>query len=82
MVAMPDAYLGEKSCVFVIRKDEQLRSVDLIRFLRERGLATYKIPDRIEFVSQFPKTSVGKVSKKQLRHDIAARLAMPHPHTP
>jgi 2,3-dihydroxybenzoate-AMP ligase len=82
MVAMPDAYLGEKSCVFVIRRDEQLRSVDLIRFLRERGLATYKIPDRIEFVNQFPKTSVGKVSKKQLRHDIAARLATPHPHTP
>lgn len=82
MVAMPDAYLGEKSCVFVIRKDEQLRSVDLIRFLRERGLATYKIPDRIEFVNQFPKTSVGKVSKKQLRHDIAARLATLHPHTP
>lgn len=81
MVAMPDAYLGERSCVFVIRRDEQLRSVDLIRFLRERGLATYKIPDRIEFVNQFPKTSVGKVSKKQLRHDIAARLAELHPHT-
>lgn len=82
MVAMPDAYLGEKSCVFVIRSNEQLRSLDLIRFLRERGLATYKIPDRIEFVSQFPKTSVGKVSKKQLRHDIAARLASVHPHSP
>lgn len=74
IVAMPDAHLGEKSCAFVIRRDERVRSVDLVRFLRERGLATYKIPDRIEFVAQFPKTPVGKVSKKQLRLDIEARL--------
>nr|WP_315429886.1 (2,3-dihydroxybenzoyl)adenylate synthase [uncultured Albidiferax sp.] len=75
IVAMPDDYLGEKSCAFVIRKDTSLRSMDLIRFLRECGLATYKIPDRIEFVAQFPKTGVGKISKKHLRQDIAIRLA-------
>ncbi|WP_373975489.1 (2,3-dihydroxybenzoyl)adenylate synthase [Chitinibacter sp. SCUT-21] len=75
VVAMPDAYLGEKSCAFVIRSDESVRGVDLIRFLRERGLATYKIPDRIEFLPQFPKTGVGKVSKKHLRALIAAQLA-------
>ena len=74
IVAMPDAHLGEKSCAFVIRRDSRVRAVDLIRFLRERGLATYKIPDRIEFVAQFPKTPVGKVSKKQLRQDITTRL--------
>lgn len=75
VVAMPDAYLGEKSCAFVIRRDDELRAVDLIRFLRGCGLATYKIPDRIEFVDRFPKTGVGKISKKQLRLDIEARLA-------
>lgn len=75
IVAMPDAYLGEKSCAFVIRKDPTVRSVDLIRFLRECGLATYKIPDRIEFVTQFPKTGVGKISKKHLRQQIETRLA-------
>ncbi|QZA78738.1 (2,3-dihydroxybenzoyl)adenylate synthase [Deefgea tanakiae] len=75
IVAMPDAYLGEKSCAFVIRNNDVVRSVDLIRFLRERGLATYKIPDRIEFVSQFPKTGVGKVSKKHLRAWIEAQLS-------
>ena len=75
IVAMPDAYLGEKSCAFVIRQDESVRGIDLIRFLRERGLATYKIPDRIEFLARFPKTGVGKTSKKHLRQDIEARLA-------
>lgn len=75
IVAMPDAYLGEKSCAFVIRKDDTVRGIDLIRFLRASGLAAYKIPDRIEFVAQFPKTGVGKISKKHLRQDIETRLA-------
>lgn len=75
IVAMPDVYLGEKSCAFVIPRDAAVRSIDLVRFLRERGLAAYKIPDRIEFVAQFPKTGVGKISKKHLRQDIEARLA-------
>lgn len=79
VVAMPDEHLGEKSCAFVIRRDQRVRGVDLVRFLRERGLATYKIPDRIEFVEQFPKTPVGKVSKKQLRLDIETRLAQTAP---
>lgn len=79
IVAMPDAHLGEKSCAFVIRRDERVRAVDLLRFLRERGLATYKIPDRVEFVEHFPKTPVGKVSKKQLRLDIETRLAQAAP---
>ncbi|WP_114968050.1 (2,3-dihydroxybenzoyl)adenylate synthase [Rhodoferax ferrireducens] len=75
IVAMPDAYLGEKSCAFVIRKNDTVRGIDLIRFLRECGLATYKIPDRIEFMTQFPQTGVGKTSKKHLRLEIEARLA-------
>jgi 2,3-dihydroxybenzoate-AMP ligase len=33
-------------------------------------LAAYKIPDRIEFITAFPQTSVGKVSKKALREMI------------
>jgi 2,3-dihydroxybenzoate-AMP ligase len=75
IVAMPDHYMGEKTCAFVIRKDDALRGIELIRFLRERGMATYKIPDRIEFVDRFPKTGVGKIDKKHLRRTIEERLA-------
>ncbi len=45
-----------------------------MRFLRGRGLAPYKIPDRVEFVDSFPQTGVGKVSKKALRAVIAGKL--------
>ncbi|UXI66615.1 (2,3-dihydroxybenzoyl)adenylate synthase [Tahibacter amnicola] len=74
LVAMPDAFLGEKSCAFVIAREASVRAVDLQRFLRSRGLADYKIPDRIEFVGQFPTTGVGKVNKRELREHIARRL--------
>jgi 2,3-dihydroxybenzoate-AMP ligase len=38
------------------------------------GIARFKMPARLEPVDRFPLTSVGKISKKDLRADIAARL--------
>jgi 2,3-dihydroxybenzoate-AMP ligase len=75
VVAMPDAFLGERSCAFVIpRGPVPPKGAEIIRFLRGRGLAPYKIPDRVEFVDSFPQTGVGKVSKKALRAAIAGKL--------
>ncbi|MFG3355926.1 (2,3-dihydroxybenzoyl)adenylate synthase [Streptomyces sp. NPDC048001] len=69
VVAEPDPYLGERSCAHVILRDgaEPVGAMALKSFLRGRGLAAYKIPDRIVFVDAFPTTGVGKVSKKDLR---------------
>ena len=74
VVAMPDAFLGERSCAFVIPRGPVPKGAEIIRFLRGRGLAPYKIPDRVEFVDSFPQTGVGKVSKKALRAAIAGKL--------
>ncbi|UJW56323.1 (2,3-dihydroxybenzoyl)adenylate synthase [Bacillus sp. A116_S68] len=74
IVAMPDKWLGEKSCAFVISRDQDLKETDLIAFLRTEGLADYKIPDRIEWVADFPKTAIGKVNKKGLRRLIEVKL--------
>ncbi|ARF66752.1 (2,3-dihydroxybenzoyl)adenylate synthase [Paenibacillus larvae subsp. pulvifaciens] len=74
IVSMPDEYLGERSCAFVIPRGHAPGEGELKTFLKERGLAAYKIPDRIEFIASFPKTGVGKVSKKELRKVIAAKL--------
>lgn len=67
IVSMPDDYLGERSCAFVIPRGETPKARELKQFLKDRGLASYKIPDRVEFVETFPKTPLGKVSKKALR---------------
>lgn len=83
LVAMPDAYLGERSCAFVVLRANALtnqqtpKSKDLLRFLHERDLAAYKIPDRFEFIAALPQTKLGKVDKKTLRQFINDKLANP-----
>ncbi|MYR46484.1 (2,3-dihydroxybenzoyl)adenylate synthase [Streptomyces sp. SID5910] len=69
VVAVPDEYLGERSLAYVILREGSgpLKPVAVKRFVRERGIAAYKVPDLVEFVDAFPQTGVGKISKKQLR---------------
>ncbi|TYR81428.1 (2,3-dihydroxybenzoyl)adenylate synthase [Priestia megaterium] len=75
VVSMPDEFLGERSCAFVIPRHQTFTAGELKKFLKARGLATFKIPDRIEFTESFPYTPLGKVSKKALRQIIAEKLA-------
>lgn len=76
VVSMPDEFLGERTCAFVIPQHKSLlTAAELKQFLRSRGLAAYKIPDRVEFVDSFPQTGVGKVSKKALREVIKNKLS-------
>ncbi|MEV6751566.1 (2,3-dihydroxybenzoyl)adenylate synthase [Streptomyces sp. NPDC051214] len=74
VVAVPDEYLGERTLAYVIlRADaEPLKPVVIKKFVRERGLAAYKVPDRVEFVTAFPQTGIGKISKKDQRTTAAA----------
>lgn len=76
LVAMPDPFLGERSCAFVALRAHAhpIKSSELLGFLRERELASYKIPDRIEFISALPQTRLGKVDKKYLRGWIAEKI--------
>ncbi|RCG27180.1 (2,3-dihydroxybenzoyl)adenylate synthase [Streptomyces diacarni] len=74
VVAVPDTYLGERSLAYVIPREgaEPLRPAQIRRFVRERGIAAYKVPDLVEFVTAFPHTGIGKVSKKGLRSAATA----------
>ncbi|MCY1045090.1 (2,3-dihydroxybenzoyl)adenylate synthase [Corallococcus sp. bb12-1] len=74
VVAIPDKFLGERTCAVVIPRGEAPTASVLNAFLRQRGLAAFKIPDRIEFVAAFPQTGVGKVSKKALRDSLRQSL--------
>ncbi|MDI2029462.1 (2,3-dihydroxybenzoyl)adenylate synthase [Saccharopolyspora sp. TS4A08] len=74
VVSMPDDYLGERTCAFVVPRGTAPKARELIKFVRERGLAGYKVPDRVVFVEQFPQTGVGKVSKRDLREAISREL--------
>ncbi|CAL9574453.1 2,3-dihydroxybenzoate-AMP ligase [Streptomyces sp. enrichment culture] len=68
VVATPDALLGERVCVFVVPRGEHAPDrAELTRFLRERGVAAFKLPDRVERIGSLPRTAVGKVDKNRLR---------------
>lgn len=75
LVAMPDPVFGEKACAFVVvRPGEQLGFDELIAFLRDQRIASFKLPERLELVDQFPTSLVGKILKRQLRETIAERV--------
>jgi non-ribosomal peptide synthetase component E (peptide arylation enzyme) len=78
IVAMPDTFLGERPCAFVIVKSDQEPPTvaALGEFLQHQGLAKFKLPERVEIVSEFPVTRVGKVDKSALREMIASRLKL------
>ncbi|MCT4370516.1 AMP-binding protein [Yangia mangrovi] len=68
VVSVPDKFLGEKTCAFVVRSDAgEVQPRDLKAFVRSRGIAEFKVPDQIVFVPEFETTAVGKVSRKALR---------------
>ena len=73
--AMPDAVMGERSCAFVILKPGRSLTLDqLLVFLQGKKIAKFKLPERLEIVDALPLSGMGKVSKKDLRETIAAKL--------
>ncbi|MCF1502447.1 AMP-binding protein [Afifella sp. H1R] len=70
VVSLPDPYLGERSCAFVIPEGEPPRMIELKTFVRQRGLADFKVPDQIVLLDDFHTTAVGKVSRAELRRRL------------
>ncbi|MER6313262.1 AMP-binding protein [Streptomyces sp. NPDC001581] len=75
VVAMPDELMGERVCAFIVPAGEPPRLPELKRLLRARGLAEYKLPDRLEVIDAFPLTGLRKVDKKALSAELAQRMA-------
>jgi len=75
-VPMPDAAMGEKMCAYVVlRGGATLDLATLVAFLQTHEIARFKLPERLEFLDDFPVSTFGKVSKKALGEWIAAKLA-------
>jgi len=74
-VPMPDAAMGEKMCACVVlRVGASLTLGELVAFLHTHEIAKFKLPERLEIVSDFPVSTFGKVSKKALGEMVAAKL--------
>jgi fatty-acyl-CoA synthase len=74
VIAVPDEKWGERPAAMVVLKADyknQVTEEDLMAFYQsfvDQGkLPKYGLPNRIDIVDSIPKTSVGKISKKDIR---------------
>lgn len=69
VVGVPDPALGERTrAVVVPRAGAEVTLSSLVDFLRERHIASYKLPESLLVVDELPRNPVGKVLKRSLRH--------------
>ncbi len=71
VVAIPDEEWGERPCACVVRRDGSDLDADAVREFLSSRVAKWWVPDRVEFIDEVPKTSVGKFDKKVLRQRLA-----------
>jgi len=74
VVSVPDEYLGERICAFIMPNGTPPRSVELKAWMRKRDIADFKVPDQIVFVDDFAVTAVGKISRRELRAALRQRM--------
>lgn len=75
VIGVPSLEWGEEVMAIVVPANpEDLPSIDeLVLYCRER-LASFKRPSKIEFASELPRTSTGKLLKRQLRDQFTSQM--------
>ncbi|WP_246159553.1 long-chain fatty acid--CoA ligase [Nocardioides antri] len=69
---VPDDKWDERPCVAVVLRDGAQGDIEALRAHLALRWAKWQLPERWTFVTEVPKTSVGKFDKKTLRQQYAA----------
>jgi fatty-acyl-CoA synthase len=77
VIAIPDEKWSERPLAAVVLKAGAGATADELREFLAPSFAKWWLPDRIEFVDEIPKTSVGKFRKTALREQFAGAEAAP-----
>lgn len=73
IVGLPDPRSGERACAVIVVRNEVAPTVaDLGVFLRQAGMAGFKIPEQVAIRASLPKNDAGKVLKHMLRAELIA----------
>ena len=65
-IGEPDERSGEVVSLYVVKKDASVTAEDITAFMR-KSLTSYKVPRKIYFRNELPKTNVGKILRRALR---------------
>jgi cyclohexanecarboxylate-CoA ligase len=77
VIGLPHPRHGELACAVVIPADEEKAPAleAIVAHLRDRGLAPLQWPERLEIVTELPRTSTGKIRKDDLRARFTGECA-------
>jgi non-ribosomal peptide synthetase component E (peptide arylation enzyme) len=75
VVGMPDPVLGQRMCAYIVLQSAPPPTLkEIALFLSSRGIAAYKIPERLEVFECLPMLSDTKIDKQTLQSDIVKKL--------
>lgn len=71
IVPIPDSKHGEISCACVVTADgASVTLEDVVSFLTEHKIASFKLPEKVILVDQLPRNAVGKILKTAIVDSI------------
>ncbi len=79
VIAVPDPKWQERPVACVVLKEKETLTEEEVKQFLAPQFAKYWIPDRILFMDEIPKTSVGKFLKRALRDQVKEMLSIPDP---
>ena len=65
-IGVSDDKTGEAVKLFIVKEEPSITEQDVIEFCRQ-GLTGYKAPKHVVFIDEIPKSSVGKLLRRELR---------------
>lgn len=77
IVGMPDPLMGQRACAFIVPKTGHMITFEeMISFLRENKVSSYKLPERLELLEELPTVSGEgqKVDKKRMTAIVTEKL--------
>jgi non-ribosomal peptide synthetase component E (peptide arylation enzyme) len=76
VIGIPDVVMGEKACACItLTKKRGFDFEEMTSFLKEKGLAVHKLPERLEVFEQFPQLVDGqKVDKISLKKQVMKHI--------
>jgi fatty-acyl-CoA synthase len=75
VVAIPHERWGERPAALVVLAPAASVSADELKEFLATKVATWQVPDLVEFVDELPKTGVGKIDKRRLRDEVVPKLS-------
>ncbi len=75
VIGLPDAYRGQAPKAFVTLKDGQQATPEELRAFLAGYVSKIEMPREVEIRAELPKTAIGKLSRKELVAEEAARVA-------